>query len=112
MAEVMQLKDGKVYTIFDSKDFKWLVEQYMGYEASRYFENLIDGFEQAVADAQDKTKSDLGSYEASLESNTRAFQDILEEVNQIETIIQAKRLQKDKLSKSVQEVRKIINNQI
>lgn len=112
MAEVIQLKDGKVHTIFDSKDFKWLVEQYMGYEASRYFENLIDGFEQAIADAQDKTKSDLGSYEASLESNTRAFQDILEEVNQIETIIQAKRLQKDKLSKSVQEVRKIINNQI
>ena len=101
MAEVMQLKNGKVHTIFDSKDFKWLIEQYMGYEASRYFENLIDSLEQAVADAQDKTKSDLGSYEASLE-----------EMNQMEIIIQAKRLQKDKLSKSVHEIRKIINNQI
>jgi len=112
MAEVLQLKGGKVHTVFNSKDFKWLVEQYMGYDASKYFENLIDSLEQAVEDAQDKTKSDLGSYEASLESNTRAFQDILEEVNQIETIIQAKRLQKDKLSKSVKEVKKIINNKI
>jgi len=112
MAEVMQLKDGKVQTVFDSKDFKWLLEQYMGYEASRYFENLIDGLEQAVQEAQNKENSDLGSYEASLESNTRAFQDILEVTNQMVETIYANRLQKDKLIKQVEEVRKIINNQI
>lgn len=112
MAEVMQLKNGKVQTVFDSKDFKWLLEQYMGYEASRYFENLLDDLKQAVQEAQDKENSDLGSYEASLESNTRSFQDILEVTNQMVETIYANRLQKDKLIKQVEEVRKIINNQI
>jgi hypothetical protein len=117
MAEVMQLKDGKVQTVFDSKDFKWLVEQYMGFDASRYFENLIDEFEQAVHKAQDKEQSDLGSYEASLESNTRAFQDI-EEICRNMIADFNKEEGRNRLAalrpwrNQVQEIIKIINNQI
>lgn len=117
MADVISLKDGSVETVFEPKDFKYLVEKHMGYDAETYFENLISKMEEAVDEAQDKEQSDLGSYEASLESNTAAFQDILEvcrtmiaEFDQEEGRNRLAALRPWR--NNVQEVIKIINNQI
>lgn len=37
MPSTMELKDGKVETLFSEHDFAYLVERYMGYEAADYF---------------------------------------------------------------------------
>jgi hypothetical protein len=78
MADVIALKDGSIEIIFEPKDFQYLIEKYLGYEAAKYFQLLVENYETRVEEAEEGTNSDLRSYEMSLESNTRAFQDIEE----------------------------------
>ena len=40
MAHVMTLKDGENATVFTEKDFEFLVEKYMGYEAAEYVRSM------------------------------------------------------------------------
>lgn len=42
MPSVIKLMDGKVNILFTERDFGYLVEQYMGYEAAEYFRELMD----------------------------------------------------------------------
>lgn len=42
MADVLTLKDGSVETLFEPKDFQYLVEKYMGYDAETYFRTLVE----------------------------------------------------------------------
>ncbi len=112
MADVISLKDGSVETLFEPKDFQYLVEKYMGYEAETYFENLISKLQEEVDDALNKEQSDLGAYEASLESNTRCFIDIQEVIEEMELILEAPRVDKKKLFKLIEQIQSKINNQI
>ena len=75
MAEVLMIS-GKPETIFEPRDFEYLVDKELGYDAARYFRDLVERLEKAADENEAKTNTDLGSYEASLESNTTAFQDI------------------------------------
>lgn len=45
MPQVIELADKKVETIFSERDFAYLVEKYMGYEAADYFRNLVNELE-------------------------------------------------------------------
>lgn len=56
--------------------------------------------------------TDLASYEASLESNSRAFQDIQAEAAAITGVLQQKRISREKIAHSIREIGKIISNQI
>lgn len=40
MAHVMTLKGGETSTVFTAKDFEFLVEKYMGYEAAEYVRSM------------------------------------------------------------------------
>ena len=87
---------GKPETIFTARDFEYLVEKHMGYEAAKYFREYAD----------------LASYEADLESNHRAFQDIQTEAAVIMGVLQEKRINREKITHAVREIGKIISNQI
>lgn len=45
MPQVIELKGGKVETIFGERDFAYLIEQHMGYEAADYFRELVKELE-------------------------------------------------------------------
>ena len=42
MPTTMELKDGKLETLFSDRDFAYLVEKYMGYEAADYFRRILE----------------------------------------------------------------------
>lgn len=46
MPNTMELKDGRIETLFSERDFAYLVEKYMGYEAADYFRSLMEELEQ------------------------------------------------------------------
>ena len=46
MPTVMQLSNGKVYTLLTERDFAYLIEQHMGYEAADYFRELMKELER------------------------------------------------------------------
>lgn len=50
MPRVIKLKDEKVETLFGERDFEYLLEKYMGYEAVEYFRELMTEKEEAHAD--------------------------------------------------------------
>lgn len=104
--------NGNNEMVFNSDDFKNLISKCMGDEAAAYFGEIVDSANAAVLAAEDKTNSDLLSYEASLESNSTAFCDILEELASISAVLDSKRMNRDKIAQSVRAINKIINNQI
>ena len=42
MPKMIELKDGRLETIFDEKDFLILVEQYRGYESAEYVLEILE----------------------------------------------------------------------
>ena len=109
MAEVLMVA-GKPETVFNACDFEYLVEKHMGFEAAKYFREYAERADKELQTA--KTETDLGSYEASLESNTRAKQDIQDSVQAITELLNAPRTNRVKIAKHIQEIGKTISNQI
>ena len=109
---VVSLKDGSNHTLFKFRDFLDLVDQEMGMDAAKWLETHVGHLEEAADFTQAKVETDLTSYEASLDSNKTAFMDIQTEVETITTILREKRINRDDISKVVQKICKIIENQI
>lgn len=111
MADVLMIA-GKPETIFKARDFEYLVEKYMGYEAAKYFREYAEKADEEVRSAKAGENTDLASYEADLESNRRAFQDIQDELICISNILRWKRMNRELLSDHVKCIKTIISNQI
>lgn len=111
MADVLMIA-GKPETIFKARDFEYLVEKYMGYEAAKYFREYAEKADEEVKSAKAGENTDLASYEADLESNHRAFQDIWDELICISNILRWKRMNRELLSDHVKRIKTIISNQI
>lgn len=70
---VISLNDKKVETIFDIRDFEYLVDKYMGYDARRYLEEVMDSvvpkedyevLSEKVEELTEKLDTLQGDYEA------------------------------------------------
>lgn len=108
MAKTIYLPDGSMYAIFDQQDFICLVEDKLGRDGRLYVEKLIH---QADA-AYQKAQTDCDSYEASLEDNRAAFQELLDWIAALELLLVAPRVNKMKALEDLQQMRTTINNQI
>lgn len=52
MPTVISLKDGKVETLLGEKDFEYLIDKYMGFDAVRYFRELVQDYEEQIEEAR------------------------------------------------------------
>lgn len=112
MVDVIVLSDQKVEIVAQPRDFGYLIERYMGYDAETYFRETVEKLQKDADYTTAKVETDLGVYEASLESNTACFQDILELLEQMKSTLEAPRMNKNKMFKLVEQVQKEICNQI
>ena len=111
MANVLMIA-GEPETIFDARDFEYQVEKHMGYEAAKYFRDYIERADEKVRVAEAGLNTDLDSYEASLESNCSAFEDIQVEAAVIMEVLQQKRIDRKRIAHAIREIGKIISNQM
>lgn len=111
---IVSLKDGSNHTLFKFRDFLELVDQKMGMDAAKWLETHVTQLEEAADYTQAKVEveTDLFSYEASLESNTTAFQDLQDVLQKIQDLITAPRVNKRAVEQSVINGLTIIKNQI
>jgi hypothetical protein len=58
MPRVLKLSDDKIETLFDAKDFEYLIDKYMGYEAVQYFRELMSEVEEERQEVR-STRSDI-----------------------------------------------------
>lgn len=84
----------------------------MGYDAAQWLRTHVEQAEKAADYTTAKVDTDLSSYEASLDSNQTAFQDIQTEAATIMGVLQEKRISREKIAHCVREIGKIISNQI
>ena len=68
MAEVLQLSDGSIHTVFDIKDMMELIDTHLGYEARRWLEEYLT------------EDDDLGDYVSDLEAEVKGIRDHHHEV--------------------------------
>ena len=108
----LYLKDGSTSTIFTFGQFLDMVRDSMGDDVAKWLEGHCSALEADADLTAARVDTDLASYEASLESNTRAFQDIQDETAAIMEVLQGKRISRDKIAHSVRLIGQIIANQI
>lgn len=60
MPRVLKLSDNKIETLFDAKDFEYLIDKCMGYEAVQYFRELMNEVEEERQEVR-STRSDIES---------------------------------------------------
>lgn len=90
-------------------DFQRIIYEKLGRDA----ENIIVQLRKKADYTTQKVDTDLQSYEGSLESNTSAFQEILDLCESMKKDLDSKtRLNRQKLIEFVQEIQSIINIQI
>lgn len=58
MPRVLKLSDDKIETLFDAKDFEYLIDKYMGYEAVQYFREPMNEVEEERQEVR-STRSDI-----------------------------------------------------
>ena len=58
MPRVLKLSDDKIETLCDAKDFEYLIDKYMGYEAVQYFRELMNEVEEERQEVR-STRSDI-----------------------------------------------------
>ena len=109
---MITLKDGKNVTMFKGEDFLEVVDQYMGGEASRWLREHLEALEKEADYTTQKVDTDLKSYEASLESNARAFQDIQDWVISLKNLLEEKRIDRRKINRIADLIMQILENQI
>ena len=105
------MKEGKI-TLFRDDDFISAVREYMGDDAANWLYRRLKQLEEAADYTTQKVDTDITSYEASLESNSRAFQEIEEKAAEIMGVLQAPRINRQIISHAVREIGRIINTQI
>ena len=108
MADTIHLLDGSMEIMFSRDDFQRLIYEKLGWDAEQ---KLIEIIKEANY-TQVKIDTDLESCEASLESNTRCMNDILDDLESMKTILDAKRMDKKKMFNLIEQIETKINNQI
>lgn len=67
MPRVIELVDKKIETLFNRRDFEYLLERYMGYEAVEYLRELIDGIEENHREVVDERQAEIQDLKHDLE---------------------------------------------
>lgn len=67
MPRVIELVDKKIETLFNRRDFEYLLERYMGYEAVEYLRELIDEIEENHREVVDELQAEIQDLKHDLE---------------------------------------------
>ena len=90
--------NGNFEWVYEPDDFKRLIKKYMGDEAELYFGSLFDSADKAVSTANDKVRND-----------SIVFFDIFVEITKISEALDGKKVNRNKIAKSVTKIKSIIN---
>ena len=112
MAHVIEMKDGKTATVFGFRDVLEMIEEYAGPEPRRFIEEHVSEIEQDGVDFEEQEKYYEGRIEK-LEDHQRAFlNDVKEEVEAMERLLDAPRLNRVKLYAAVRNIQKMIRAEL
>lgn len=112
MAHVMEMKDGKTAAVFELGDVLEMVEEYAGPEPRRFIEEQAAEIEQEKADFEEQEKYYEGRIEKMEDHQRALLNDVKEEVEAMEQLLDAPRLNRVKLYAAVRNIRKMIQTEL
>ncbi len=112
MAHVMEMKDGKTAAVFGLKDVLEMIEEYAGPEPRRFVEEHVSEIEQDGVNFEEQEKYYEDRIEK-LEDHQRALlNDVKEELEAMEQLLDAPRLNRTKLYAAVRIIQKLIQAEL
>lgn len=112
MAHVMRLKDGRCETVFDGRDFTWLVEQYMGDEAAGYASELAESADALEAENEELTKDYEQDMDEMRESRHELLLNVRELAEELLDLLSAPRLRREKISRAAGDIYRLANDEL
>lgn len=104
MPQVMQMKDGKVATVFDDGDVLEIVEDYAGPEPREYLESSLAEADEEQCDFEAQEKYYEDKLERLADHQRAVLNDIKEELEALEEQLDAPRLNRGKLRETVKRI--------
>jgi hypothetical protein len=112
MGTVLSLADGTTEVITSRDDFQDLIRKKLGKDAEDFFIEEIEELTKQADYTEHQVNSDLTSYEASLESNSRCFNGLLDGISKMKMLLQATRINRSEMLNLLDEMQREILNQI
>ena len=109
MLEIISVEGERNVMILEPKDALEVVERCCGYEMAGYLRDVLAAQDLAKYEAKQRVNSDIRSYEATLDDHRCAFSDLLDLIDQMQEVLNAKRINRDKIQDIRNEMRGIIN---
>lgn len=102
-----------VHVIMEDSDITEIIDKYCGSELSRIVANKIIEMDAEKLYAKEIAATDADAYLSDLESKESCLHDILDIVEELEDYItESKRINKDKIRERIQEIERLIGNEI
>lgn len=108
MAHVMEMKDGKTATVFGLRDVLEIIREYAGEEPCRFMEEYLSETEQDRVDFEKQEKYYEGRLEKQGDRQRTLLNDLKEELEAVEQLLSASRLNRAKLADAVRRIRRMI----
>ncbi len=105
MADTLYLPDGSMEVIFSRDDFQRLIYEKLGSDAEQKLIEIINEADYTKA----KVDTDLEVYEASLESNTACFNDLLDSIEELKKLLQQQRIDRRKIYEVLDQMETEVN---
>ena len=112
MAHVMRLKDGRCETIFDGRDFTWLVKRYMGDEAAKYVSDIAESADALEAENEELTRDYEKDMDELRESRHELLLNVRELAEELLDLLSAPKLNREKVSRAAGEIYKLANDEL
>lgn len=108
MAHVMEMKDGKTAAVFGLRDVLEIIGEYAGEEPRRFMEEYLSETEQDRVDFEKQEKYYEGRLEKQGDCQRALLNDLKEELEAVERLLSASRLNRAKLADAVRRIRQMV----
>ncbi len=112
MAHVMEMKDGKTAAVFGFRDVLEMIEEYAGPEPGRFIAEHVSEIEQDRADFAEQERYYEGRIEKLEDHQRGLLNDVEEELEAVEQLLDAPRLNRAKLYAAVRNIQKMIQTEL
>lgn len=112
MAHVMEMKDGKTAVVFGFRDVLEIFGEYAGEEPRRFMEEYLSEKEQDRVDFEKQEKYYEGRLEKQGDRQRALLNDLKEELEAVEQLLDAPRLNRAKLYAAVRNIQKMVQAEL
>lgn len=112
MRGLIVCKDGKTELIFDRRDIADLIERYGGYELRCAVEEYLDDCEEELSEYKEACEDTEKEMDRLMDHQHSLLNDIKDEAEALSELLDAERLNREKLRKAANNIYRLVYNEL